>query len=197
MRRRDREVPDWQFSSRRTYWWEWLLILLLLGIAGGVRAAPVYKCVGAEGEIAYQQIPCADPASERIVELAPPPAYAKSPEYAIEHPAAAESRAQRPRRGAAIEPTSFECRSGDGQVFYRHSTCPHSITAVAGTTAPAHGTRGGNRAGAGSTTVSARRIPRDEACQAIHAAGSIGRAGHQYDDAVSTYDHNLGRDPCR
>jgi hypothetical protein len=45
--------------------------------------------------------------------------------------------------------------------------------------------------------VSSSRIPRDEACREIHTAGSIGRAGHQHDENVSTYEHNLGRDPCR
>jgi len=40
-------------------------------------------------------------------------------------------------------------------------------------------------------------VPRDEACQRIHSAGAIGRAGHQHDEDVSTYDRNLGRDPCR
>ena len=40
-------------------------------------------------------------------------------------------------------------------------------------------------------------LPRGEACRRMAAAGSIGRAGHARDESVSTYDRNLGRDPCR
>lgn len=197
MRRMDREAPQWQSSSRTTRWWEWLLILLLLGLAGGARAAPVYKCNGASGEIAYQGIPCAEPAGGSVVEIAPAPPYAKSPEYAVERVPEAPARAARtPRRGAAVEATSFECRAADGQVFYRHSTCPHSVAGTTGGASSARGSRG-NRSAGGSVAVSSRHIPRDEACQAIHTAGSIGRAGHQYDDTVSTYERNLGHDPCR
>jgi len=31
----------------------------------------------------------------------------------------------------------------------------------------------------------------------MHRAGAISRAGHEHDEDVSTYDRNLGRDPCR
>jgi len=34
-------------------------------------------------------------------------------------------------------------------------------------------------------------------CRRLARAGSIGRAGHERDEIVSTYDRNLGRDPCR
>jgi hypothetical protein len=195
MRRTDREVPEWLFASRRTYWWEWLLILLLLGMAGGVRAAPVYKCVGVDGSIAYQQWPCAGAQRESAVELAPPPAYARSPEYAVEREPPPRARATAARRGAAAEPTSFECRAADGQLFYRHSACPHSVAAVALPASSSRSTRGAR--GNAAASVSSRRIPRDEACREIHAAGAIGRAGHEHDENVSTYERNLGRDPCR
>jgi hypothetical protein len=45
--------------------------------------------------------------------------------------------------------------------------------------------------------VRSQALPRGEVCRRIAAAGSIGRAGHARDESVSTYDRNLGRDPCR
>jgi hypothetical protein len=91
---------------------------------------------------------------------------------------------------------SFECRASDGQVFYRHTSCPGSIATDG---------RGGSRRGRSWTqrgvpdrvTVSATRIPRAQACRRIHAGGSSVRRGHEHDEDVSAYDHNLGRDPCR
>ena len=41
------------------------------------------------------------------------------------------------------------------------------------------------------------RIARTVACRRIHAAGAARRDGHQRDATVSTYDHVMGRDPCR
>jgi len=193
MPHRDNESFAWQPTSRATRWYEWLLILLLLGLAGGVRAASVYKCTDAHGAIAYQQLPCAEAARESTVEIAAAPAYAKSPEYAFERPPpTAPLRATRTSRREA-EPMSYECRTADGQVFYRHSACPHSVSA---SSAGAAQGRGG-RSGTASAAVSSSRVPRDEACRHIHGAGAIGRAGHQHDEDVSTYDRNLGRDPCR
>jgi hypothetical protein len=78
-------------------------------------------------------------------------------------------------------------------VFYRHGGCPHSVPAVAGSggTTTKRGKTGG-----GTVAVRAQRIPRDEACEQIHRAGSIGRSGHEHDEDVGTYERNLGRDPC-
>jgi hypothetical protein len=190
----DHSPIEWQAAKRQARWYEWLLVLLLLGLAGGVRAATVYKCTDAGGGVAYQTLPCSAQQSEAVVPIAAAPAYAKSPEYAIE-------RTTEPRERAAYasrhEPQamSFECRAADGQVFYRHASCPHSVAGDGSATgSAAHRT---SRGSGGSVPVSSSRIPRDEACREIHAAGSIGRAGHQHDENVSTYEHNLGRDPCR
>lgn len=195
MRRTDREMPAWAFSWRTAHWWEWLVILLLLGLAAGARAAPVYKCVGADGSVAYQGIACAPSQRESPIELTPAPAYAKSPEYALERESAPSRHgAAVPRRASTSDAMSYECRSADGQVFYRHSTCPHSI-AAADAQAVAH--NGRKTGSGGSVPVSSLRIPRDDACRQIHAGGAIGRSGHQHDEDVSTYERNLGRDPCR
>jgi hypothetical protein len=94
---------------------------------------------------------------------------------------------------------SYQCRAADGQVFYRHGACPHSIPAGSAHVAGAS-TRGkaSSRGGSGATvSVSTQRIPREEACYEIQRAGAAGRAGHEHDEIASTYEHNLGRDPCR
>ncbi len=188
----DNDSSAWQPTSRATRWYEWLLILLLLGLAGGVRAATVHKCTDAQGAIAYQQLPCSGGARASTVEIAAAPAYAKSPEYALDRPPPAPARLSATRTSRReSEPMSYECRTADGQVFYRHTACPHSVTANA--SSAAHGSRSSKA----SAAVSSTRVPRDEACQRIHSAGAIGRAGHQHDEDISTYDRNLGRDPCR
>ena len=202
MRTRDEKDFDWQPASRSARWYEWLLILLLLGLAGGVRAASVYKCINAQGDVAYQAQPCPDEQRASLIEIAPAPAFAPSPQYAIdrdgaERPARTATRGRSGERREA-EPISFECRSADGQVFYRHGSCPHSIPAASGraTSASSRG-RGAARGNGATVSVSSQRISREDACHEIQRAGAAGRAGHQHDEVVSTYEHNLGRDPCR
>jgi hypothetical protein len=189
----DHSPIEWQAATRQARWYEWLLVLLLLGFAGGVRAATVYKCTDAGG-VAYQTLPCSAQQSEAVVPIAAAPAHAKSPEYAVERATELRARATKASRSEP-QAMSFECRAADGQVFYRHASCPHSVAGDGSATgSAAHRT---SRGSGGSVPVSSSRIPRDEACREIHAAGSIGRAGHQHDENVSTYEHNLGRDPCR
>jgi len=31
----------------------------------------------------------------------------------------------------------------------------------------------------------------------MRRAGSSGRKGHEFDESISTYDRNLGNDPCK
>ena len=201
MRTTDEECTEWQPSGRTTRWYEWLAILLLLGLAGGVRAASVYKCTGMQGEVAYQSQPCAEHQQAKVIEIAPAPAYAPSPHYALEHDEAAPSTrtAARSRSSERREsaPVSYECRAADGQLFYRHGSCPHSIPAgnAHSAKASAHG-KGAGRGSGATVSVSAQRIAREDACHEIQRAGSAGRAGHEHDEVVSSYEHNLGRDPC-
>jgi hypothetical protein len=104
---------------------------------------------------------------------------------------------QRSHEGAV----SYECRTGDGEVFYKHSGCPKSIRVAAAHERGRHGAagRGARARGSGmrSMAVSARPLARSEVCKRLAGAGSIGRAGREHDDIVSTYDRNVGRDPCR
>lgn len=180
-------------SGRSMRWYEWLAGLLLLGLAFGVRAGSVYKCVDASGAIAFQDRACASVQDQSEIEIAPAPAYAPPPKYAIEtHMQRANYRAPRSESRSA-RAMAYECRAGDGRVFYRLGACPRSLAAESG--GASHG-KGRSKGGANSVSVSGHPIPRDEACAQMRRAGSIGRGGHEYDEQISTYDKNLGRDPC-
>ena len=190
---------EWKINHRPLRWYEWLLVLMVLALAGGVRAAPVYKCTGGDGAVAYQQLPCAADQQARTMTFGAAPPIQPSPHYAAE-PVRDETPAHEMRethRGgrASAEPMAYECRAADGEVFYRHTPCPHSI--AAGTQTARNSRRGGFHSGSGTVTVSSRRVTREEACRQIHSAGAISRAGHEHDEDVSTYERNLGRDPCR
>ena len=167
---------------------------MLAFAALGAHAAAVYKCRGADGAIAFQDHACAAGAVESEIAIAPPPPAAPSPDYGRdtrEPHRATHASAPRAAAHERREAVSYECRAANGELFYRHRACPGRITAEAGS-----GKRG--RGGASSTVaVTSQALPRGEVCRRIAAAGSIGRAGHTRDESVSTYDRNLGRDPCR
>lgn len=187
---------DTGISGRSMRWYEWLLALLLLGLAAGVRAEAVYKCRGGDGAIAYQATPCATGREETTLQLDPAPPRAASPGYALPAAPARNARSRDVRRNARSDAAeiSYECRAANGDVFYRHAACPHTI---AGTVT---GAGSGAHSGAGAAqklAVSARAVSRAEACAQIHRPGAIGRHGREHDDDVSTYDRNLGRDPCK
>jgi hypothetical protein len=167
----------------------------LVAPARAAHAESVYKCRSADGRIAFQDHACAAGAAESEVAIAPAPPSAPSPDYGrapkeshrVARIAATSHAAARERR----EAVSYECRAANGEVFYRHGKCPGRIAADAGT-----GRRG--RGSAASTfAVTSVALPRGEACRRMAAGGSIGRAGHARDESVSTYERNLGRDPCR
>ncbi len=166
----------------------------LCASVSSARAESVYKCRSADGGIAFQDRPCAASQSASVVEILPPPPPAPSPDYGRasrgERRSHAVTRAHVPERRELV---SYECRAANGEVFYRHDSCPKQITA--GTTGKASGKRAGK--GAQAFAVSARARPRAEVCRELARAGAVGRAGHERDERVSTYDRNLGRDPCR
>jgi len=188
---------DFEVCGRSMRWYEWFAALLLLSLAAGVRAESVYKCTDAAGAVAYQSQPCASSQQARVIEIARAPAQGAAPTYAVRARVRDESsRSVRPAPRAAPREMAFECRAGDGRVFYRIGNCPHSVVADATSAMPK--SRGSGARNNGSTVqVAARRIPREDACREIHRAGAIGRNGHEYDEHVSTYEHNLGHDPCR
>ncbi|MBS0558189.1 MAG: DUF4124 domain-containing protein [Proteobacteria bacterium] len=181
-------------SGRSMRWYEWLAGLLLLGAAFGVRAGSVYKCVDANGAVTFQDQICTTVQAQSEVEIAPAPAFAPPPKYAVEgHPRRENSRSQHPAPRSSARGMGYECRASDGRVFYRLGACPRSLAAEGDSTIRG---KGRGRSGGSSVGVSGHAIPREEACMQMRRAGSIGRGGHEYDEQVSTYDKNLGRDPC-
>jgi hypothetical protein len=178
-------------------------VLLLFAIVQGAHAESIYKCRAARAAIAYQDHPCAVAAEETQVEIAkapsPPPTIAtssrdnagradrKSPLHA-----GSSMASSRNRRSREHEATSYECRAANGEVFYRHSSCPKSI----GSQDIARGdVRGKRSSGQGRAAVSAVPLSRAEACRRLAESG--GRSGHDRDEQVSTYERNAGHDPCR
>ncbi|HVT32761.1 MAG TPA: DUF4124 domain-containing protein [Rhodanobacteraceae bacterium] len=169
-------------------------MLLLAAAARPLHAESVYKCRGADGAIAFQDRPCAASQTQSLVDIAPPPPPAAAPDYGLAAHAGrrADARSRAPR--AAREPRetmSYECRAADGELFYRHGRCPAQIPADRSSS------RGSAKGKSAGYAVTAQPIARAEACRRIERAGSIGRSGHERDERVSTYDRNLGRDPCR
>ena len=163
------------------------VVLLLALLNGDAVAQTVYKCTGAGLPVAFQQVPCRSGQRSEAIRLAPVPARAAEPVAAPApvRPAARTPREPRARPRAAATPVSYECRSAGGAVFYRHGRCPGSI-ARRPTASP--------RAAAGLDRVQGTPLPRAEACRRQRNGA---RDGAEHDETVSTYERNLGRDPCR
>ena len=64
---------QFQACGRSMRWYEWVLMLLMLGLAAGVRAESVYKCTDAQGAIAFQAQPCSAQQEEAQVDMLPAP----------------------------------------------------------------------------------------------------------------------------
>jgi hypothetical protein len=185
-----------------------LLLPVLAVIAAPAHALTIYKCTGAEGVIAYQATPCGGQQRGSTFALRPELAAAAAPaaarpdrEATRPSPRSRQPAAAAPRRRArtaivSVTPdASWECRAANGDVFYQHSACP---AAVAGSIELRHAaTRGRSRSSAAAIAVSGKPIARGDACRRIHAASASDRPGHERDEDVSTYERNLGRDPCR
>jgi hypothetical protein len=185
---------------RTLRWYEWVVLLLLMILMGGVRAESVYKCTNAQGDVAYQSQICAPGHHSEEMVMAPTPAPTPSPAYAVgdkpmQHPAPARKRREPASRQTTASETSYECRVSNGDVFYRHGHCPHSVSASGGAQGGKGRVRGAG--GSGALTVSSRPVPREEACRQMHRAGAAGRSGHEHDETGSTYERNLGNDPCK
>lgn len=169
-----------------------LFALLVFAAALECHAANAFKCTNEKGHITYQQIACPAGHAERRFVFVPPPKADALPVAAAEpkpKPPRPPRRARRVSEDAG--PASYECRVTNGEVYYQHAPCP--------TTVPGEGAapRRGKRGASSALSVSGRALSRRDACKRIRAAGATSRAGHDRDEDVSTYEKNLGRDPCR
>jgi hypothetical protein len=193
-------------------------IALLVCVVQHAQAADIYKCTDAAGTVSYQSTPCAEGKQQSSVTIrkddaTPAPGSSQDPRAALlkrpplhdvtdnyKKPTFAHNPApSAPPRGPEPAPpgdVSYECRMSDGEIFYRHAACPPEITTASteerhypnGTWSPQVDYK---------YTVTSTKITREEACRQINRPGAAGREGRKYDQTVSTYDKNLGRDPCR
>src|SRR6185312_4643970 len=183
--------------------------LVFCCIVASAHAAPVYKCMDAQGHLAYRDMPCAARAQQRKIDLQPQPLIGAPNEHLAQAaPAAREHKAARTRKLSgrvkrAKAETSWECRAADGEVFYRHTRCPGSVpgdgTVRSGYAEKMQSSRSRTRSRQGAwgrVPVHGTKISRAEACRRIQSAGAAGRDGHARDETISTYDHLMGRDPC-
>lgn len=157
-------------------------LLLLLGAACAatpVWADSVYRCVGKDGAIAFQDHACASGVAQRQIEVtSDPPIAAIIDVEKGSRPSASrgDGGGSRQRR---VDPTSYECRTSSGLVFYRHSRCPATLP---------------GSAKAKRSAVTSQPMPRGDACKRMR---NRARDGEELDERASTYDRNLGRDTCR
>jgi hypothetical protein len=184
-----------RFANRHRNFRILAMLLGLAGIAGSAQAEAVFKCRSADGHVAYQDRACAASQTASRIEILPAPPVTASPEYGVGHSSHARSAPRgRSASKARAEAVSYECRAANGEVFYRHGGCPKSVTAKARDASGGKPPRG---AASQTSAVSAAPLARGDVCRRMAASGSIGRAGHERDDTVSSYERNLGRDPCR
>jgi len=188
--------------------------LLVLLVAGATHAGDVYQCVDAKGALAFQATPCAAHSGQTVMRIREQPLMDSEASRSFVFPgrdAGASSvgprkpfhaRAASPRSGAK-RATSWECRAADGEVFYRHSHCPHSVSGdgvmrSTGTYAISRGRGGRTRTKSAwdPVPVHASKVPRAVACEQINAVAAVERDGSARDEHVSAYAHDLGRDPC-
>ncbi|WP_257387129.1 DUF4124 domain-containing protein [Tahibacter caeni] len=194
------------------------LSLLLFAWALPAPALTIHRCTGSDGTPAFQDRPCAPQQQSGVVVLRAEPVAVESAAASVTRnerqvdsrvratakngSARAMKSAMRPRsrRGAtAVAATgagsSWECRAANGEIFYQHGPCPAAVTGHFEQRTSA--TRGRRRSDAQTVPVAGRPVARAEACRRIHAASASDRAGHERDEDVTTYERNLGRDPCR
>lgn len=201
--------PRYAWLARTVWVWAGLLWLA----AAGAHAASAYRCIDAQGHLAYQDRPCAETARQKKIDVQPLPTIGDRAEVAARAPATPNRRASRSdsrprstphstqRRADAKPEMSWECRAADGEVFYRHARCPSSVpgdgVVRSGYAGKTSGSRTRSRHDAWSRVpVHGTKVTRAEACRRIHVAGAAGRDGHARDETVSTYDRLMGRGPC-
>lgn len=191
------------------------LLLLIAGVTAHAQA--VYKCTDGRGGVAFQATPCAASMRQQAIDVhAQPlidpyaitsvPLATRANRDSVRHSHTRVTRASSRRTDRmAKQLISYECRASDGEVFFRHTRCPHSVPgdgiARNGDDGLSTRTRGGRRRGRargawGAMTVTSRKIPRSEACHRLDTVAAADRAGHARDEQVSVYEHLVGRDPC-
>ena len=172
---------------RFAHWFHIATVLVCLDCVAtvtSVEAATVYRCIGKDGVVAFQDHACSSGSKQGVLDVIshdPPVSVVAVESEKPLRTARRQDTSVRQRR--VTEPTSWECRTTTGMVFYRHSRCPASL--VDGSDSNGRARR---------LMVSSQGMDRREACRRMRNGA---RDGNQFDDRVSTYERNLGRDTCR
>lgn len=175
-----------------------LLVLALLSFPA-LGGEVVFKCLGPSGSHTYQDFPC--PGAQEVIKvehrsLGESLAEATIRDYRNSAPRQAAARNVTPTPPATSPQPSFECRAADGSVFYRHDGCPSFIPG----TRRVYFSRGTELDYYNEVLfvpVDSRPVTRRSACSTIYGSSSSSRTGSNLDQRYSTYERNLGRDPCR
>lgn len=101
---------------------------ILLAAADCVVAAPVYRCVGPNAAVAYQDRACGADAGHplELAEAEPGPVPPAVQELVARYEARRSERPVRPPRATrrARERSAYRCTTSDGAVSYRSGPCP-------------------------------------------------------------------------
>lgn len=189
------EKPSWRRAA--------LLLGLMLWSATISAQQTVYRCVEDDGSITFSDQPCSEEPDVLHIEEThnPPPPIQYSPRPSISSQSRPQQQNTGRGRSALQQNSSYRCSASNGEVWYRHSPCPSTITVretevVTGTAIntgnPVRGTMRMNR----SLPVDQAEVPRATACSAIYRAGQ-NRFGADRDEKYDTYARNTGLDPCR
>lgn len=157
-----------------------LFASLILSATPAPANVGVSKCRGEDGTVIYQEGDC--PPGAALIEALKLQSEYSAPTgngvRSVEPPGTAKAdlgagHKGNPNMQFVIGESSFECRAGD-LVFYRHTYCPEQVRQQR---LDARGKLSDQR-----LKVSARIVPRAEACAAILAEGAASRLGREYDD---------------
>lgn len=179
-----------------------LLALIFLLPTSAFGGEVVFHCLDSSGGSVYQDRPC--PGRQETIKIrrvrngeAFAEAIARGLGNSAPRPAAPASQPPSvPAPVATLPQPSFKCQAADGTTFYRHDGCPPALQREQNVyftvgqdiryyTQPVY-------VPVGSTPVS-----RSSACRTIYGSDASQRTGSNLDQRFSTYDRNLGRDPCR
>jgi len=170
----------------------------------------VYKCVLEDGSTTFSDTPCAEHAE----------VYEVRETYKSDFPALRAPRVmaspshEEPKLPTDVPPTgnkpetktqeaiSYQCSALSGEIWYQHSPCPQRITGrqvspVSGIEANTGKPIAGVVLSDKEFAVEEQIVSRERACREIYRHATSNRSGAERDERYSTYDRNLGRDPCR
>jgi len=165
----------------------WLIAAIAIAAAERV---VVHRCVGADGVPRYQDQPCRDDDDQERLELSHLPSAAAPANAAPEVAPTPPEPLQQTQPPPAPELTSWRCVVENGEVYYRHDSCPSFLVDPIGLRDRDGSSWGGMR----YLRVWGTPVSQREACAEIKEGVRVG-AGR--DQRAQPYEKLSGRDLCR